>query len=366
MKIAIIGAGLSGGILASLTNGGHDVTVFEKRKNIGGNCSDKLIGDVLVQEHGAHIFHTNNEMVWNYVNNFADFNNYVHKVKATNANLEYNLSVPINMKTFEELLYKGINVEDVKKWIGKPKYKNPKNFKEACINKYGEIIYEKIFKNYSEKQWGRKCEDIPKEIVDRLPLRFKNDDRYFTDKYQGMPIGGYSKMISNMFGGSNILKMDVGISELTDISDSFDIVFFSGEIDKLFDYTLGSLEYRSLSFDTTIFRKFNKFAKSAVTNFVDECVFTRMIDWTYFYDSGCENITPVTFEKPMDYDKTNEPYYPINDKNNNELHQNYLTLLKDRFNNVVPLGRLAEYKYFDMDKCVENSFKKYRKYFGNQ
>lgn len=349
----IVGSGLFGSVCArELTDEGYSVYVIEKRSHIGGNVYTENIEGINIHKYGPHIFHTNSEEIWNYVNKFADFNNFVNTPIAKFKNEIY--SLPFNMFTFNKMW--GVETpEEAKKIIEKQRFKGePKNLEEQALSLVGKDIYEKLIKGYTEKQWGRKCSELSIDIIKRLPVRFTYNNNYFNSKYQGIPIGGYTKMIEKI-----LENIEVKLN--TDFFDNKEFwktqarkIIYTGPIDAYFDYSLGCLEYRSLKFESEILDVSN-FQGVAVVNYTDaEIPFTRICEHKHF-EFGESDKTVITKEFSKEWNINEEPYYPINNKKNLELLKKYQELAKKE--NVIFGGRLAEYKYYDMDKVIENALK---------
>lgn len=349
----IVGSGLFGSVCArELTDEGYSVCVIEKRSHIAGNVYTENIEGINIHKYGPHIFHTNSEKIWNYVNKFADFNNFVNTPIAKFENEIY--SLPFNMFTFNKMW--GVETpEEAKKIIEKQRFKGePKNLEEQALSLVGKDIYEKLIKGYTEKQWGRKCSELSIDIIKRLPVRFTYNNNYFNSKYQGIPIGGYTKMIEKM-----LENIEVKLN--TDFFDNKEFwktqarkIIYTGPIDAYFDYSLGCLEYRSLKFESEILDVSN-FQGVAVVNYADaEIPFTRICEHKHF-EFGESDKTVITKEFSKEWNINEEPYYPINNKKNLELLKKYQELAKKE--NVIFGGRLAEYKYYDMDKVIENALK---------
>lgn len=360
MNIAIIGGGISGATVARfMADFGHNVDVFEKRDTIGGNCSDMNVGGIMIQQHGAHIFHTNDSEVWNWVNRFGEFHHYIHQVQAWCTD-ETHSPIPINMNTMMDYVY---CIEEAKEFISSDRVpcENPKNLEEAALDKFGKTLYNRYIKHYSEKQWGRPCTEIPPQIIDRIPLRYTFDNRYFTDKYQGIPTRGYTNLIESMLSHGNInvtMNKEIDFDELMIMKDVYDHVIYCGALDSLFNYKFGDLEYRSLKFryynmDTT-----NAQGCSVVNLVGADTDATRTIEWRHFMKDCKEDYTALTNEYPQDYVKgENEPYYPIGSEVNNKKYNKYLEELMKISKNIIPLGRLAQYRYFDMDDAIMEALK---------
>lgn len=360
----IVGAGLFGSIFAYEANKrGKNCLVIDKRNHVGGNIYTKEIEGINVHEYGAHIFHTSNKKVWNYIQQFAEFNRYTNSPVAFYKDEVYNM--PFNMNTFSRL-WNIKTPKEAKAIIEKQRRENgitePKNLEEQAISMVGKDIYEKLVKGYTGKQWGKPCTELPSFIIKRLPVRFTYDNNYFNDLYQGIPIGGYTKIIEKMLQGIDI-KLNYDFFEHREemINSSAKIVF-TGMIDQYYDYCYGELEYRSLRFETEVLDEEN-YQGNAVVNYTEyEVPFTRIIEHKHF-EFGTQPKTVITREYPSTWKKGDEPYYPMNDDKNNSLYEKYKELA-DKEGNVIFGGRLGMYKYFDMHnvidealKCVENEFK---------
>ena len=352
----IVGAGIYGATIAhQLKKAGKKVLVIDKRDHVGGNIYTKEIEGINVHMYGAHIFHTSNEEVWNFLNQFTTFNDFINSPLANYKGEIYHL--PFNMYTFKEIWNDIKTVEDAKKHIEEEKEKyyvsTPKNLQEQAINLVGKTIYDKLIKEYTEKQWGRECSLLPPEIIKRLPVRFTFDNNYFSDKYQGIPKNGYTKMIENMLDGIDVnLNVDFLKSKKQYFSIA-KIIIFTGSIDSYFDYKFGALEYRSLEFKHKLLNT-NNYQNNAVINFTSNDVpYTRIIEHKHFANNESEK-TIITFEYPKEWKLGLEAYYPINDEKNTKLYEKYLTLAKKQ-TNIIFAGRLGMYKYFDMDDAVESA-----------
>lgn len=360
----IVGAGLFGSIFAYEANKrGKNCLVIDKRNHVGGNIYTKEIEGINVHEYGAHIFHTSNKKVWDYIQQFAEFNRYTNSPIAFYKDEVYNM--PFNMNTFSRL-WNIKTPKEAKAIIEKQRRENgiaePKNLEEQAISMVGKDIYEKLVKGYTGKQWGKPCTELPSFIIKRLPVRFTYDNNYFNDLYQGIPIGGYTKIIEKMLQGIDVkLNYDFFEHKEEMINSSAKIVF-TGMIDQYYDYCYGELEYRSLRFETEVLDEEN-YQGNAVVNYTEyEVPFTRIIEHKHF-EFGTQPKTVITREYPSNWKKGDEPYYPMNDDKNNSLYEKYKELA-DKEGNVIFGGRLGMYKYFDMHnvidealKCVENEFK---------
>lgn len=348
----IVGSGLFGSIFAYEANKkGKKCLVIDKRSHIGGNIYTEEIEGIQVHQYGAHIFHTSNKEVWNYINQFAEFNRYTNSPIARYKEELYNM--PFNMNTFHQL-WGVVTPKEAKAKIEEEKKEagivEPQNLEEQAISLVGKTIYEKLVKGYTEKQWGKRATDLPSFIIKRLPVRFTYDNNYFNDRYQGIPIGGYTKIIEKMLQGIEVkLNCDFfeNRRELENIASK---IVFTGQIDKFYEYQFGELEYRSLRFETEILEEEN-YQGNAVVNYTEyEISYTRIIEHKHF-ESKTGPKTVITKEYPDNWNQEKEPYYPINDKKNNELYQKYEELSK-KDKNVIFGGRLGQYKYYDMDKVI--------------
>ena len=353
----IVGSGLFGATCANLLNKkGKKVLVIDKRPNIAGNIYTENIDGINVHKYGAHIFHTDYQDVWDYVNSFVEFNRYTNSPVARIGNEIYNM--PFNMNTFSKIWNDVITPEDAMRHINEERAEikgEPKNLEEQAISLVGRTIYEKLIKGYTEKQWNRDCKDLPAFIIKRLPVRLIYDNNYFNDKYQGIPIGGYTLLVEKMLEGIEVrLNIDFfeNKEELTSIAEK---IIYTGAIDEFYDYKLGRLEYRSLRFDTKIMDVPN-FQGNAVVNYTGhEVDYTRVIEHKHFEFDSTSPKTVVTYEYPADYKDGMEKYYTINDDKNNKLAEQYRELASKE-SNVIFGGRLAEYKYYDMDDVIKSAF----------
>ena len=353
----IVGAGLFGSIFAhEMTKKGKKCLVIEKRNHIGGNVYTELDENINVHKYGAHIFHTNNKRVWEYINQFADFNRYTNSPVANYKGELYNL--PFNMNTFYQM-WRVKTPEEAKAKIDEQKaesnIENPKNLEEQAISLIGKDIYEKLVKGYTEKQWGRKCEELPAFIIKRLPVRYTFDNNYFNDLYQGIPIGGYTKIIEKMLDGIEG-KLNTDFFEdkekWLNISDK---IIFTGMIDQYYDYCYGELEYRGLNFEFETLDLEN-YQGNAVINYTDaDTPFTRIIEHKHFESSESPK-TIITKEYPKTWMKGEEAYYPLNDDKNSELFKKYQKLAKSE-DKVIFGGRLGMYQYYDMWQVIDEALK---------
>ena len=351
----IVGSGLFGAIFAYEANKkGKKCLVIDKRSHIGGNIYTENIEEINVHKYGAHIFHTSNKEVWDYINQFAEFNRYTNSPIAIYKDELYNM--PFNMNTFNKLW--GVKTpEEAKRKIEEEKQESvitePKNLEEQAISLVGRTIYEKLVKGYTEKQWGRKASELPSFIIKRLPVRFTYDNNYFNDLYQGIPIGGYTKIIEKMLNGIEVKLNCDYFEHKEEFNNIAKKIIFTGPIDKFYNYCYGELEYRSVRFETEILDTDN-YQGNAVVNYTDiDVPYTRIIEHKHF-EYGTQPKTVISKEYSDKWDKTKEPYYPINDEKNNELYKKYKELA-DKDNKVIFGGRLGEYKYYDMDKVIEKA-----------
>ena len=350
----IVGAGLSGAIFAyEATKRGKKVKVIDKRDHIGGNIYCENVEGVNVHKYGAHIFHTSNKKVWDYVNQFAEFNNYINSPVANYKGSLYNL--PFNMNTFYAI-WGTKTPQEVKDKIADQtahmKDVEPKNLEEQAIKLIGPDIYEKLIKGYTEKQWGRSATDLPAFIIRRLPVRLTYDNNYFNDTYQGIPIDGYTQIVEKMLNHENIdveTNVDFFANKEQYMKD-FPKIVFTGMIDEFFDYKLGELEYRSLRFENETLDMEN-YQGNAVVNYTDaETPYTRIIEHKHF-EFGNQEKTIITKEYSKTWEKGDEPYYPVNNDRNNHLYKSYKKLA-DEQGHVIFGGRLGHYRYYDMHQVI--------------
>lgn len=353
----IVGAGLYGATVANrLHCAGKKVLVIDKRSHVAGNVYTEIQEGIHVHRYGAHIFHTDYKDVWEYVNSFVEFNRFTNSPIAFIDGEVYNM--PFNMNTFSKLWKDVITPQDAKRHIDEEKEelggKEPENLEEQAISLVGRTIYEKLVKGYTEKQWNRPCTDLPPFIIKRLPVRFTYDNNYFNDRYQGIPIGGYTKLVEAMLDGVEV-RLN---TNYFDNSDEFNLladkIIYTGMLDEYFDFKLGRLEYRSLRFDTKVYDMEN-YQGNAVVNYTGcEQAYTRVIEHKHFDSTSVSQKTVVTYEYPDDWDPTKEAYYVINDDKNNALAEKYRTLAAHE-KNVFFGGRLANYKYYDMDDVIKEA-----------
>ena len=350
----IVGAGLFGSTFAhEMTKLGKKCLVIDRRQHIGGNIYCEKVNGINVHKYGAHIFHTSNKKIWEYVNQFAEFNNYVNSPIANYHGELYNM--PFNMNTFTKL-WGVVTPKEAMEKIESQKSilngKEPQNLEEQAISLVGEDIYRKLVKEYTEKQWGRDCKELPAFIIKRLPVRFTFNNNYFNDPYQGIPIGGYNVIIEKMLEGSDV---ELGVDYLKE-KDKYDSmakkVLFTGMIDEYFNYNLGNLEYRTLRFENEVLEDVDNYQGVAVMNFTShEQKYTRIIEHKHFEFNDCKG-TVITKEYPSAWKLGDEAYYPVNDDRNSKLYKEYEELAKKE-KNVLFGGRLGQYKYYDMDKVID-------------
>lgn len=348
----IVGAGLFGSVFAyEATQRGKKCLVIDKRNHIAGNIYTEKIEGINVHKYGAHIFHTSDKAIWEYVNRFADFNNFINSPIASYKDELYNL--PFNMNTFSKMW--GIKTPAEAKAIIAGQIANlnigePRNLEEQALKLVGTDVYEKLIKGYTQKQWGRPCTELPAFIIKRLPLRFTYDNNYFNDRYQGIAIGGYTQIIEKMLAGSEV-KTDTDYFEfIKENSDIAEKTVFTGQIDEFFGYRYGALGYRSVRFENEILDTDN-YQGDAVVNYTDrEVPYTRIIEHKHF-EFGKQEKTVISREYSAEWQPGIEPYYPINDEANNALYEKYKALAATR-PDVIFGGRLGQYKYYDMDKVI--------------
>ncbi|MFN8438391.1 MAG: UDP-galactopyranose mutase [Cytophagales bacterium] len=361
----IIGSGLYGAVFAheSLKKG-KKCLIIDKRNHIGGNVYCEKIESINVHKYGAHIFHTNDKYIWDYVNSFVEFNRYTNSPLANYKDELYNL--PFNMNTFYQLWKVKTPIEAIEKiqsQILNLNITNPQNLEEQALSLVGVDIYEKLIKGYTEKQWGRKCTDLPAFIIKRLPVRFTFDNNYFNDKYQGIPIGGYNKLIEGLTKGVEI-KTDVDYFKDRDFWNSkAENIIFTGNIDEYFNYSQGHLEYRSLRFEHTTL-DISNYQGNAVVNYTEAQIpYTRIIEHKHF-EFGNQEKTVITKEYSQEWKPGLEAYYPVNDEKNSKIYNAYKELTKNE-TNIIFGGRLAEYKYYDMHQVIGSALAKTQKIYNN-
>ncbi|MCR5655740.1 MAG: UDP-galactopyranose mutase [Lachnospiraceae bacterium] len=366
----IVGAGLFGAVFAhEATKAGKKCLVIEKRNHIAGNIYTEESHGIAVHKYGAHIFHTSDEEVWEYVTKFADFNHYVNSPVARYKDELYNL--PFNMNTFAKMWNIKTPAEakaKIAEQIAEAGITEPKNLEEQAISLAGRDVYEKLIKGYTEKQWGKSCTELPSFIIKRLPLRFVFDNNYFKDPHQGIPKEGYTAMVAKMLDGIEVLcdtEFRAYAEPLAEggyknaQGDTFAKLVYTGMIDEFYDYRLGELEYRSLRFETEYLPEEDNYQGNAVINYTErEVPYTRIIEHKHFTFGGGEG-TYVTREYPATWQKGDEPYYPMNNDKNNELYKAYRALAEED-RDVIFGGRLGMYQYFDMDKVVRAALDTWR------
>lgn len=347
----IVGAGLFGAVVAHvLSESGKKCLVVDRREHIAGNCYTEKVAGIDVHKYGAHIFHTFNEQVWTFVNQFAKFNRFTNSPIANYKGEIYNL--PFNMNTFNRL-WSVRTPEEAEAVITKQKAQikgEPQNLEEQAISLVGSDIYEKLIKGYTEKQWGRSCKDLPAFIIRRLPVRFTYDNNYFNDPYQGIPVNGYTELVENLLKTSEVrLNIDY-LADKANLQNQAKYVIYTGALDEYFAYCFGKLAYRSLKFETELLDKAN-YQGNAVVNYTErEIPYTRIIEHKHF-NFGTQPQTVITREYPCEWQAGMEPYYPVNDDENQAIYAKYAELA-DKETNFYYGGRLAEYKYYNMDQIV--------------
>ncbi len=346
----IIGAGLFSAVFArEMTDHGKRCLVIDRRPHIGGNCYTERVEGINVHKYGPHIFHTSDKEVWEYINRFAQFNNYINSPVAVYKDELYNL--PFNMNTFSRMW--GIKTpaeakEIIMRQIEGLDISEPKNLEDQALKLVGVDVYEKLIKGYTQKQWGRPCHELPAFIIKRLPLRFTYDNNYFTDRYQGIPEGGYTQIFEKLLDGIEV-RLNTEFSEIKNLRLAKKTLY-TGCIDEFFDYSLGTLQYRSIMFETEIL-DIDNYQGNAVVNYTAvEIPYTRIIEHKHF-EFGKQERTVISREYPTEWRKGIEPYYPISDGINNALYVKYVELAKSR-PDVIFGGRLGQYRYYDMDKVI--------------
>lgn len=351
----IVGAGLFGSVFARLAaNDGKKILVIDKRSHIAGNIYTENVHGINVHKYGAHIFHTNDDEVWNFITQYADFNDYCHTVKANYMGKIF--SLPFNMNTFEEMW--GINNPDeAEKIINCQRNQitnEPKNLEEQAISLVGTDIYEKLIKGYTQKQWGRPCSELPSFIIKRLPVRFTYDNSYFNAKFQGIPRGGYTKMVNRLLEGIEVHLNE----EFIPNKYACNKIVYTGAIDTYFNYCFGNLEYRTVSFENVVLDQ-EDFQGTSVVNYTDATTpFTRIIEHKWFEPYNKSSKTIISKEYSKEWKFGDEPYYPVNDDKNTSLYSKYKELA-DNNGNVIFGGRLGQYKYFDMDQVIAEAIASY-------
>lgn len=348
----IIGAGLFGSVFAhEATKHGKKCLIIDKRSHIGGNTYCKEMDGINVHYYGAHIFHTNDKNIWDFVNSFVEFNRYTNSPIAISNGKAYNL--PFNMNTFYALW--GVTKPEeaqkiIQDQVAKFGSNDPQNLEEQALSLVGKDIYEILIKEYTEKQWGRNAKNLPSFIIKRVPLRYNFDNNYFNDKYQGIPIGGYNKLNEGLLKGIDIRLESDYFSDRKYFDSLADKIIFTGKIDEYYNFKFGELEYRSLRFEHESLQIEN-YQGNAVVNYIDKNIpYTRILEHKHF-EFGKQKTTVITKEYPIEGGKNNEPYYPVNDEKNNKLFKQY-EKLSQADSNVIFGGRLAEYKYYDMHQVI--------------
>ena len=362
----IVGAGPFGAVFAyEATKRGKKCLVIDKRNHIGGNMYCEKVEDINVHKYGAHIFHTSNKEVWDYVNQFCTFNNYINSPIANYKGKIYNL--PFNMNTFNRLW--GVVTpqeakEKIENQVKESNITEPKNLEEQAISLVGKDIYEKLIKGYTEKQWGRRCTELPAFIIKRLPVRYTYDNNYFNDKYQGIPEGGYNVIFDKLLEGIDV-ELDTDFFEKKEeLLQKADKIVFTGMIDQYFDYRYGVLEYRSLRFEHETLDEENHQGNAVVNYNEREVPYTRIIEHKHF-EFGKQPKTVITREYPAEWKQGDEPYYPVNNEKNAEIFKKYQELA-EKEKNVIFGGRLANYKYYDMHHVFEVALEAVEKEFGKE
>ena len=350
----IVGAGLFGSVFAhQAVKKGKKCLVIDKRPHIGGNVYTEEVEGITVHRYGAHIFHTSNKRVWDYVTSLAEFNNYINSPVAVYGGEAYNL--PFNMNTFSKMW--GVTTPAqaraiIDKQVKEAGVSSPQNLEEQALSMVGADIYHKLIKEYTEKQWGRDCRDLPAFIIKRLPLRFTYDNNYFTDKYQGIPVGGYTQLIEKLLEGCTV-KLNCDFCEnKAQLAGQTSQIIYTGAADRLFGYVLGKLEYRTLRFETEVLPTDN-YQGNAVVNYTSHAQpYTRIIEHKHF-EFGAQPKTVISREYPSEWKDGSEPFYPVNDQKNNALAAEYARMAAEK--GYILGGRLADYKYYDMDKVIANA-----------
>ena len=351
----VVGAGFFGSVFAyEAAKRGKKCLVIEKRNHLGGNAFTEEIEGIQVHRYGAHIFHTNDRAIWEYIQQFCEFNNFINSPLAFYKDESYNL--PFNMNTFNKMW--GVRTpqdakDRIRQQIDNLNFEEPRNLEEQALSLVGKDIYEKLIKGYTEKQWGRLCKDLPSFIIKRIPVRFTYDNNYFSDKYQGIPIGGYTQIFEKMLQESDVLLSTDYFDFIRNTSLENAKVIFTGMIDEYYGNTFGKLSYRSLRFETEVL-EIDNYQGNAVINYTDGSVpFTRVIEHKHF-EKIQSSKTIVTHEFPIPLEKGQEPYYPVNDKANQETYLKYSTLSKQD-DQVIFGGRLGTYRYLDMDQVIRDA-----------
>ena len=362
----IVGAGFYGAVSAyELKKKGYKCLVIEKRNHIGGNCYTETVDGINVHKYGAHIFHTNDREIWEYVNQLVEFNRYTNSPVAINNGKLYNL--PFNMNTFYQIW--GVRtpkeaVDKIAEQTEKYKDVNPQNLEEQALKLVGDDIYNILIKEYTEKQWGMKATELPAFIIKRLPIRFTFDNNYFNDTYQGVPIGGYTKIFEKLLEETEVLLNTDFFANRGYFEALAEKIIYTGPIDKFFNYEAGKLNYRSLRFENESL-DIENFQGNAVVNYTShEETFTRIIEHKHF-EFGTQKNTIITKEYPQDWNENLEPYYPVNDSVNNKIYSEYKKKA-DASEKVIFGGRLAEYRYYDMHQIIGSALSKMKKILNNE
>ena len=351
----IVGAGLYGAVFAhEAKKKGKNCLVIDKRDHIAGNIYCEEIEGINVHKYGAHIFHTSNKKIWEYINQFAEFNNYINSPVAVYKDELYNL--PFNMNTFSKMW----NIrtpqeakEKIAEQVAETGITEPKNLEEQGLSLVGKDVFEKLVKGYTEKQWGRDCKDLPAFIIKRLPVRFTYDNNYFNDRFQGIPMGGYTKIVEKMLDGIDVKTNTDYFAFIKENPDIAEKTVFTGMIDEYYDYKLGALEYRSVRFETEVLDTDN-YQGNAVVNYTErEVPYTRIIEHKHF-EFGTQEKTVISREYSSEWSVGMEPYYPVNNEQNNTLFEKYRELA-EKESKVIFGGRLGNYKYYDMDKVIASA-----------
>lgn len=364
IKYVVVGSGLWGSVIAeriaSILN--EKVLIIEKRDHVGGNCYSTIDSETGIEYHsyGTHIFHTSNKKVWDYINKFSDFSDYQHKVFTTSKNKVY--SMPINLATINSFFNINLRPYEVEKFINDELKKHPisevNNLEDKAISLIGVSLYEAFIKGYTQKQWEKEPKDLPADIITRLPVRYNYNNNYFSDKYQGMPLNGYNDLFKKLLGHPNIrVELSTDYYDVKELLPSDCKIFFSGPIDRFFEYKYGMLEWRSLKFEYET-KDYSDYQGTSVMNYADkEIRYTRIHEYKHLHperDVFNSNRTIICYEYPKSYTSDNEPYYPINNNENSYKYEKYEKDSK-RLNNIIFGGRLGAYKYWDMDKAIENA-----------
>lgn len=359
----IVGAGLYGAVFArELTRRGKSCLVIDRRNHIAGNIYTEKMAGINVHKYGAHIFHTSDREVWEYVNQFAEFNNYVNSPLAVYRDELYNL--PFNMNTFSKMW--GIRTpkearQMIERQVAELGITEPQNLEEQALSLVGTDVYTKLIKGYTEKQWGRDCRELPAFIIRRLPCRFTYDNNYFNDRWQGIPIGGYTQMVEKMLEGADVLLQTDYFDLIREQPEIAHTVVYTGCIDEFFGYRLGALKYRSVRFETEELPEEN-YQGNAVVNYTDrEVPYTRVIEHKHF-EFGKQPVTVISREYSAEWKPGLEPYYPVNDAENSALYAQYQQLAAQQ-ENVIFGGRLGQYRYYDMDKVIRAAMDELEKLF---